>query len=122
MTIGKRAVECIQNRACDTETTIQHQCDVLGFDRSRLVAWRKGKVNPDSWVLAQMHRQGYDVIYILTGKKAEAKPEDAVRVVRCKDCRFLIDREDGTHGCYRHFVEQCELDDFCSYGERKDND
>ena len=43
---------------------------------------------------------------------------DAVEVVWCKNCRFLIDREDGTHGCYRHFVEQCELDDFCSYGER----
>ena len=46
---------------------------------------------------------------------------DAVEVVRCKDCHFIIDRVDGTHGCYRHFVEDCKLDDFCSYGERKDN-
>lgn len=44
---------------------------------------------------------------------------DAVEVVRCNDCRFIIDREDGTHGCYRHFMEDCQLDDFCSYGERK---
>ena len=48
--------------------------------------------------------------------------EDAVEVVRCKDCRFIIDREDGTHGCYLHFLEDCKPDDFCSYGERKDND
>ena len=44
-----------------------------------------------------------------------------VEVVRCKDCSFIIDRSDGTHGCYRHFVEDCKIDDFCSYGERKDN-
>lgn len=47
---------------------------------------------------------------------------DAVEVVRCKDCHFIIDRVDGTHGCYRHFMEDCKLDDFCSYGERKDNE
>ena len=46
---------------------------------------------------------------------------DAVEVIRCKDCRFIIDRADGTHGCYRHFVEDCKIDDFCSYGERRDN-
>ena len=44
---------------------------------------------------------------------------DMAFTVRCKDCRFIIDREDGTHGCYRHFVEDCKQDDFCSYGERK---
>lgn len=45
---------------------------------------------------------------------------DVVKVVRCKNCRFLIDRDDGSHGCYRHFLDECELDDFCSYGERSD--
>lgn len=47
---------------------------------------------------------------------------DAVKVVRCKDCRFLIDRNDGTYGCYRHFVEECKLDDYCSYGEEYEKD
>ena len=47
---------------------------------------------------------------------------DAVPVVRCKGCRFIIDRADGTHGCYRHFVDDCNHDDFCSYGERKTNE
>jgi hypothetical protein len=45
-----------------------------------------------------------------------------VEVVRCKDCRFILDRVDGTHGCYRHFMGDCNHNDFCSYGERKDND
>jgi hypothetical protein len=50
---------------------------------------------------------------------AQFKHKDDVRVVRCKDCRFIIDRTDGTHGCYRHFVDDCNHDDFCSYGERR---
>ena len=45
--------------------------------------------------------------------------DDIVNVVRCKDCRFLINRPDGTYGCYRHFVDECKLDDYCSYGERR---
>ena len=47
---------------------------------------------------------------------------DMVEVIRCKDCRFILDRVDGTHGCYRHFMDDCNPYDYCSYGERKDND
>ena len=47
-----------------------------------------------------------------------AKTAEAVPVAICRDCKFIIDRDDGTHGCYRHFVDECEPDDFCSYGER----
>ena len=45
---------------------------------------------------------------------------DAVQVVRCKDCRFLGDENLGLHDCdhYRGPM-RVELDDFCSYGERK---
>ena len=46
-------------------------------------------------------------------------PIDAVEIIRCRDCRFLIDRNDGTYGCYRHFADECKLDDYCSYGERR---
>lgn len=56
----------------------------------------------------------YDVKWLV-----DAQPTvDAVEVVRCKDCRFIIDRNDGTHGCYRHLVD-CKVEDFCSYGERR---
>ena len=44
---------------------------------------------------------------------------DAVPVVRCKECKFIIDRDDGTSGCYRNFMDSCKSDDFCSYGERR---
>lgn len=48
------------------------------------------------------------------------KLDDLPEVVRCKDCRFILDRVDGTHGCYRHFMDDCNHDDFCSYGERRE--
>ena len=56
-----------------------------------------------------------DVIAAIAGQPTV----DAVEVVQCKDCRFIIDRKDGTHGCYRNFIEDCKPDDFCSFGERR---
>ena len=49
---------------------------------------------------------------------------DAVEVVRCKDCKYWQDNNDG----YPH--EECrwgngetpDANDFCSYGERKEGD
>ena len=49
----------------------------------------------------------------------EAKPVDAVPVVRCKDCA----RFDKKRGC--NLVDGLNIaktDSFCSYGERKDGD
>lgn len=55
------------------------------------------------------------------------KPEDPdiVRVVRCKDCKYI-----RRHALFEHEYFQCERphkeyfvtepDDFCSYGDRKD--
>lgn len=62
---------------------------------------------------------------------------DAVEVVRCKDCRWAkpYERFDGEIGLYCHFCGHSfkygerlerlftpikEKDDFCSYGERRD--
>lgn len=42
------------------------------------------------------------------------KMDDFVRVVRCKDCKHW-----DFGDCYRQ--ELTRPDDFCSYGERKDN-
>lgn len=44
----------------------------------------------------------------------------AVKVTRCKDCRFLIERADGSLGCYRNFMDYTEPENFCSYGEPKE--
>ena len=50
---------------------------------------------------------------------------DAVEVVRCKDCRWYAPNNDGCWiGCAldtRHPDDVPKADDFCSYGERKDN-
>ena len=49
---------------------------------------------------------------------------DVVPVVRCKDCKHCRLASWGERYCIRDkFVEWGELkdDDFCSYGERKDN-
>lgn len=50
---------------------------------------------------------------------------DAVEVVRCKDCKYYEHPEyygGGTKDVCRTFKRQMKEDDFCSYGERKDND
>ena len=52
----------------------------------------------------------------------DAPTVDAVEVVRCKDCKYWQDNNDG----YPH--EECrwgngetpDANDFCSYGERKE--
>lgn len=48
---------------------------------------------------------------------------DAVEVVRCKDCKwFGRDMGYGKHDCKKYEMPYCLADDFCSYGERKDNE
>lgn len=70
---------------------------------------------------------------------ADMAAADVAPVVRCKDCEHAerYERTDGTAGYYcgcpqnsftygerwdRVFNPAKEADDFCSYGERKDND
>lgn len=47
---------------------------------------------------------------------------DAVRVVRCKDCRYWQDNNGGypNKKCRWREDETPDADDFCSCGERKD--
>ena len=58
----------------------------------------------------------------------DAPTVDAVEVVRCKDCKSWEQYNacNGTkpHRCMNHdaiFYKRTAPDDFCSYGERKDN-
>ena len=57
----------------------------------------------------------------------DAPTVDAVQVVRCKDCKWFADNNDGEwYGCQMFQVVRItpedapKPDDFCSYGERKD--
>ena len=54
--------------------------------------------------------------------------KDWAPVVRCKDCKWFADNNDGEwYGCQMFQVVQItpedapKPDDFCSYGERKEN-
>ena len=56
--------------------------------------------------------------------KSEKPIGDVARVVWCKDCKHFTERRNKAyngHFCER-IVEFIQPDDFCSYGERKDND
>ena len=49
------------------------------------------------------------------------KRGDLVPVVRCKDCRWKADTI-GESWCDFHEFTILSDDDYCSYGERKDDD
>ena len=52
----------------------------------------------------------------------KAPTVDAVEVVRCKECTHWSNGDDTYGICYRcPNTRQMRYDDFCSYGERKDN-
>ena len=57
----------------------------------------------------------------------DAQTVDAVEVVRCKDCKHFLPNTDVNvnRGVCEHYGVTCWLekyeDDFCSYGERKDD-
>lgn len=60
---------------------------------------------------------------------ADTPTVDAVPVVRCKDCKWFADNNDGEwFGCWLFQTIQIipedapKPDDFCSYGERKDGE
>ena len=58
-------------------------------------------------------------------EKIKAIPADDVApVVRCKDCKYWQDNNDGYphEECRWGHGETPDADDFCSYGERKDGD
>ena len=52
------------------------------------------------------------------------QPVDAVEVVRCKDCKhYEIHKPKVLENCERNgYLIPMKLDDFCSHGERKDDD
>lgn len=59
----------------------------------------------------------------------KAPTVDAVEVVRCKDCKWFADNNDGNwFGCWLFQTIQIipedtpKPDDYCSYGEGKDYD
>ena len=74
----------------------------------------------------RMHSEFLGTVSVVAVRDIDDAPTiDAVPVVRCKDCRFYAAYKGE---CFREgfiFTEDGSLyvgdDDFCSYGERKDN-
>lgn len=60
----------------------------------------------------------------LLGLIEKAPTVDAVPVVRCQDCKYWQDNNDGYphEECRWGHGETPDANDFCSYGERKDGD
>lgn len=54
----------------------------------------------------------------------DAPTIDAEPVVRCKDCKCWTEWANGTGSCSRFALDWIgtDADDFCSMGERKDNE
>lgn len=52
----------------------------------------------------------------------QTKTVDAVEVVRCKDCKFFHEYEDGDTYCEQMDTQGVLPDGFCSEGEKCKND
>ena len=69
-----------------------------------------------------IRREAIDIIVDLCIKSAPTA--DVVEVVRCKDCKYWQDNNDGYphQECRWGNYETPDPDDYCSYGELKDGD
>ena len=74
-------------------------------------------VNGSKYYGTQEQRDFCDMI-------TEAPTIDAVPIVRCKDCKCWTEWSNGTGSCSRFALDWIgtDADDFCSMGERKDDE
>lgn len=47
---------------------------------------------------------------------------DVVEVVRCKDCKWWDNEDDAERCTHKYNAMWAKPDEYCSYGERADND
>lgn len=46
---------------------------------------------------------------------------EAADIVRCKECKRWLNKEyEDVYGWCKHWLRECNADDFCSYGERRE--
>lgn len=78
-----------------------------------------GRANPDVFE----NKDYVDGWNSAIGILEKADVEDAVKVVRCKDCRLATEdiMIEGWYRCHNNGMTH-EPDVFCSYGERKDKE
>ena len=75
----------------------------------------------DDWLENGENEYVYDTNAVLDS--IDSKPTvDAVEVVRCKDCEYLVNTTINANGFLICDISDMEIapDDFCSYGERRE--
>lgn len=84
----------------------------IEFVKQQMISTNHG-VNSDIYDLATRH--ALDWLSIIS-------TVDVVFVVRCKDCKhFGEDMGYGKHDCKKYELPYCLENDYCSYGERKND-
>ena len=85
---------------------------LIDADRALEIVRDQGIAHPNAY-----HLTNYATLIL-----REAPTVDAVEVVRCRDCKY---HEDTSITEYEHcclLSKTVRYNDFCSYGERKDDD
>lgn len=84
---------------------------LIDADRAMEIVRDQGIAHPNAY-----HLTNYAMLIL-----REAPTVDAVEVVRCKDCKYWQDNNDGYphEECRWGHGETPDANDFCSYGERK---
>ena len=89
---------------------------LIDANRALEIVYEQGIAHPNAY-----HLTNYATLIL-----QEAPTVDAVPVVRCKDCKYVYYyNEEGCRGfvCNGYFqYGDVEPNDFCSYGEMRNND
>ena len=87
---------------------------LIDADRAMEIIHNQGIAHPNAY-----HLTNYATLIL-----REAPTVDAVEVVRCRDCKhYEIHKPKVLENCERNgYIIPMKPDDFCSYGERKDDD
>ena len=67
--IGKRAAAVLLEREAQTGIPTSRQLKDMGLNRQFLYQWGNKGNTPGGYALSLMAHEGYDVMYILTGRR-----------------------------------------------------
>lgn len=69
--LAVRASEEIERMADSNKCSVRNEIERLGLDRKSYYYWKSVAVAPSTFALQRMFFHGYDVIYILSGRRQE---------------------------------------------------
>ena len=94
------------------------------IDGDALIEKFNEKVDMEECLIDARTAERFATFCALADAVEEMPTADAEVVVRCKDCKYWQDNNDGypNEECRWGHGETPDANDFCSYGERKDGD